>query len=45
MRNFLVYHYFEINLDSVWAVVEKDLPSLKTSIDALLTGQEGISNT
>jgi uncharacterized protein with HEPN domain len=45
MRNYLVYHYFEINLDSVWAVVEKDIPSLKTNINALLTGQEGTSNT
>jgi uncharacterized protein with HEPN domain len=40
MRNILVHHYFGINRDRVWAVVEHNLPGLKTSIDALLTGHE-----
>jgi uncharacterized protein with HEPN domain len=31
MRNILVHLYFDINLDRVWAVVEQDLPVLKTS--------------
>ncbi len=29
MRNILVHIYFEVNLDRVWAVVERDLPDLK----------------
>ena len=40
MRNVLVHIYFGINRDRVWAVVEHDLPNLKTSIDALLNTGE-----
>jgi len=45
MRNILVHHYFGINLDQVWTAVEHDLPVLKSSVDALLAGQEGTSST
>jgi len=44
MRNILVHHYFGINRDRIWSVVEHDLPDLKASIDAILSGQEGTSN-
>ncbi len=44
MRNILVHHYFGINRDRVWAVVEHDLPALKASVDAILAGQEGTSS-
>ena len=40
MRNVLVHVYFGISRDRVWAVVERDLPNLKTSIDALLNTGE-----
>ena len=36
-------HYFEINLDRVWAAVEHDLPLLKGVVDAILSEQEEIS--
>ena len=36
MRNILVHHYFGIDLDAVWMVVEKDLPELKFNIEVLL---------
>jgi uncharacterized protein with HEPN domain len=36
MRNILVHHYFEIDKDAVWSVVEKDLPGLKSQIQAIL---------
>jgi len=36
MRHVLVHGYFEIDLDIVWAVIEKDLPPLKSAIEALL---------
>jgi uncharacterized protein with HEPN domain len=36
MRNVLVHHYFEIDTEVVWSVVEKDLPLLKNQIQALL---------
>jgi uncharacterized protein with HEPN domain len=36
MRNVLVHGYFEIDLDIVWAVIEKDLPALKNAVEAIL---------
>ncbi|MHC4167310.1 MAG: HepT-like ribonuclease domain-containing protein [Planctomycetota bacterium] len=36
MRNILVHHYFGIDLEVVWSVVEKDLPDLHRYVDALL---------
>ncbi|MFA6364555.1 DUF86 domain-containing protein [Methanoregula sp.] len=30
MRNILIHHYFGIDRDAVWRVVEHDLPVLKT---------------
>ena len=35
-----VQTYYEINLDRIWSAVEDDLPSLKTSIDAILNTEE-----
>jgi uncharacterized protein with HEPN domain len=36
MRNILVHHYFEIELDRVWNVVESDLPLLKRRVQGIL---------
>lgn len=36
MRNILVHHYFGIDTEAVWSVVEKDLPELKLNIQAIL---------
>jgi uncharacterized protein with HEPN domain len=36
MRNILVHHYFDIDLPTVWAVVEHDLPMLAHEATALL---------
>jgi uncharacterized protein with HEPN domain len=36
MRNILIHHYFEIDTDIVWSVVEKDLPDLKAKVDEAL---------
>jgi uncharacterized protein with HEPN domain len=36
MRNILVHHYFGIDEDAIWSVVEKDLPELKFNIEAIL---------
>jgi len=35
MRNILVHHYFGIDKDAVWSVVENDLPELKLNIQAI----------
>jgi len=37
MRNILIHMYFGIDQDVVWAVVERDLPQLKSSIKAMLS--------
>lgn len=37
MRTILVHHYFEIDKDIVWSVVEKDLPELKARIRSVLS--------
>ncbi len=44
MRNVLIHIYFGIDPDVIWEIVEQDLPVLKVSIDAILSGQEGTSN-
>ncbi len=36
MRNILVHHYFGIDPDAVWSVVERDLPDLKLNVQAIL---------
>jgi len=36
MRNILVHHYFAIDRDTVWGLVEEDLPDLKRAVEALL---------
>ncbi len=38
MRNILVHHYFGIDEDAVWSVVEKDIPELKFNIETILKG-------
>ena len=36
MRNILVHHYFGIDTEAVWRVVEKDLPQLKRKVGDML---------
>jgi uncharacterized protein with HEPN domain len=36
MRDRLTHDYFGVDLSLVWRVVEKDVPSLKTAVSALL---------
>ncbi len=36
--------HFGIDLEVIWEVVERDLPVLQASVDAILAGQEGTSN-
>jgi uncharacterized protein with HEPN domain len=36
LRNILAHHYFGIDLDAAWRVVERDLPELKRNVDAIL---------
>lgn len=36
MRNFLIHHYFGIDEEAVWSVVEHDIPELKMNIQIIL---------
>lgn len=36
MRNILTHNYFEIDLDVVWLVIDRELPNLKPQIDSIL---------
>ena len=36
MRNILVHDYFGLNLDEVWAAVERDVPILRQQVLAIL---------
>ncbi len=36
MRNILVHHYFGIDTEAVWSVVERDIPTLKMNIQNIL---------
>ena len=36
MRDILVHAYFDVDLDEVWAVVQRDLPELEKKIAAIL---------
>jgi uncharacterized protein with HEPN domain len=41
MRNLLVHHYFGIDKEAVWSVVERDIPELKMNIQIILNGLTG----
>lgn len=36
MRDKLMHHYFGVNLNTIWKVVEEDLPDLKKKIKKIL---------
>jgi uncharacterized protein with HEPN domain len=36
MRNLLIHHYFGIDKEAVWSVVERDIPELKGNIQVIL---------
>jgi uncharacterized protein with HEPN domain len=39
MRNRMIHHYFDVNVDLLWSTVKEDLPRLKQQIDSLLVEQ------
>ena len=39
MRNILVHDYFGLNLDEVWAAVERDVPTLRQQVLAILEAE------
>ena len=43
-RNVLVHDYFEIDLEVVWSVVERDLPKLAAAVDRMVRVASGRRN-
>jgi uncharacterized protein with HEPN domain len=41
LRDILIHHYFGIDIDIVWDIVQNKLPGLKEQIQAILTGASG----
>jgi len=41
MRHILVHDYFDVDVDEVWAAVERDLPVLGQKIEAIARGLPG----
>jgi uncharacterized protein with HEPN domain len=41
MRNILVHDYFGLNLDAVWAAVERDVPVLRRQVLAIVEAERG----
>jgi uncharacterized protein with HEPN domain len=37
MRNVLVHDYFEVDFATIWQIVERDLPPLKTAVLGILS--------
>lgn len=35
-RNILVHHYFNINTDEIWAVIQVNIPPLKVALNKIL---------
>ncbi len=35
MRNLVSHEYFRVDLEVVWLVVERDLPKLKVTVEAI----------
>jgi uncharacterized protein with HEPN domain len=38
MRNVLVHEYFGVDVEEVWAIVERELPELKRKLRMILEG-------
>jgi uncharacterized protein with HEPN domain len=36
LRDVLIHDYLKVDLDRVWIVIERDLPSLRDQVDAIL---------
>lgn len=36
MRDLLIHHYFGVKLETVWEVIEQDVPRLQDSVDRML---------
>jgi uncharacterized protein with HEPN domain len=42
LRNVLVHHYFDLDVEVTWDIVRNDLPPLKKQVEAILSDLGGI---
>ena len=40
MRNRVIHEYFNVDLDIVWTTIERDIPSLRDSLEQIVPGEE-----
>jgi uncharacterized protein with HEPN domain len=43
-RNFITHEYFNIKLEAVWYIIEKDLPELKAIINDMIKSNDNIKS-
>jgi uncharacterized protein with HEPN domain len=39
-RNILIHEYFRVDLKTVWKIIERDLPNLKSQVEDILRSQD-----
>jgi uncharacterized protein with HEPN domain len=44
-RNFVVHVYWDVRMERIWEIVERDLPALKSQVQALLAALPDESDT
>jgi uncharacterized protein with HEPN domain len=44
VRDKLIHHYFGVNLEVVWQIIEEDLPKVKIQIEEILNKNQGKPN-
>jgi uncharacterized protein with HEPN domain len=42
LRNVLAHQYLGVDINLVWRIVERDLPSLKGAVESVLSGMQGL---
>ena len=45
MRDKLMHHYFGVDLETVWKVVEENIPILKKQIKDILSNERNLKET
>ena len=44
LRNILAHHYFGINVDLIWQIIQNDIPVLKNELEKLINSNLKINN-
>ena len=44
LRNVLVHDYLGINLERIWDIIERDVPDLQRTVEAILREPDGVES-